>query len=505
MSEFQLGYEYFQKQAGIQLAAIIDDKYLKEINDSINILIKDLNKFEGYKTQSNILKGDIAEFWHADTFNINAIIKGSENKVYVDRSHDFSSPDISSNFSMKFGLKYYKNGIESAKAQSKSVFERFNEYKTSGGKESLVEYLKNRGYEDIESVLNDPIYTGQVRIIPREQLEMACDWLKLKIAKESMTRPEQVFRYKETLEMISNKIKDGSGTESIALSNKDAEILANLSKNGNIDAEILNKLGVSTKELLNLESIAKESFKAGISAAIISMVLEVSPEIYKALEYLINTGQIDKEQFKKIGFDAMNQGTKSFLSGCISAALTSFIKTGYLGESIKNIPSSIIGMTVVLSMNVMQNAFMVANKTMTKKELSEQLIKDLFISCCSTISGEVTQSIIKIPVLGFMIGSFIGSVIGSFAYNNGCNAILSFCIDTGFTMFGLVDQDYTLPDDVLEYIGIDVFNYQKFTRNEFVYDEFKVTNFNFERFNYSKLNYIYLRRGVIGVSKVGFL
>ena len=38
-----------------------------------------------------------------------------------------------------------------------------------------------------------------------------------------------------------------------------------------------------------------------------------------------------------------------------------------------------------------------------------------------------------------MIGSFVGSIIGSFTYNVGHKAIVSFCVDSGFTMFGLVE------------------------------------------------------------------
>lgn len=57
---------------------------------------------------------------------------------------------------------------------------------------------------------------------------------------------------------------------------------------------------------------------------------------------------------------------------------------------------------------------------------------------------------------------------------------MSFCIDTGFTMFGLVKQDYTLPEDVLEYIGIDVFQYEKFLPKQFQKENFAPLNFNKE-------------------------
>lgn len=103
--------------------------------------ISEFQRYEylGIKNNSDALKGDVAEFWHSDTFNIDAIIKDSKSRTNVDRSHDFASADVTSNFSKDFGLKYYRIGAESAKQQAKSVFERFKEYQSQGGKDSLEE------------------------------------------------------------------------------------------------------------------------------------------------------------------------------------------------------------------------------------------------------------------------------------------------------------------------------------------------------------------------------
>lgn len=90
------------------------------LTQKIAKLIRDLNAFEGFKTKPDALKGDIAEFWHANTFNINATARDTTNRAFVDRSHDFASADISSNFEKLFGLKYYKTGADSAKRKPKA-------------------------------------------------------------------------------------------------------------------------------------------------------------------------------------------------------------------------------------------------------------------------------------------------------------------------------------------------------------------------------------------------
>lgn len=108
MDAFAEGYSFFEKNSGSYTAAAMGDAYVGDVNNEIATLLKDMNAFEGFKTKPDALKGDIAEFWHSDTFNIDAVVKGSKSRTYVDRSHDFASADVTSNFGQDFGLKYYK-------------------------------------------------------------------------------------------------------------------------------------------------------------------------------------------------------------------------------------------------------------------------------------------------------------------------------------------------------------------------------------------------------------
>ena len=214
---------------------------------------------------------------------------------------------------------------------------------------------------------------------------------------------------------------------------------------------------------------------------------------------------MDEKQFQRIGFAALQGGSEGFVRGSVSAAITIACKSGMLGEALKGISPSIVGMATVLAMDTMKNAFKVAAGKMTRTDLAQEMVKELLISSAALAGGTVAQSFIGIPVVGFMIGSFIGSAIGSFAYNCGYSAVMSFCIDTGFTMFGLVKQDYTLPEDVLEYIGIDVFQYEKFLPKQFQKENFAQLNFNQRKFEADTLGIRILRRGVIGVSEIGYV
>ena len=72
-SSIESGFHAFIKNSTAQAGSVQADDYIKDINTAIDIFNKDINAFEGFKTDESVLKGDVAEFFHSDTFNINAI------------------------------------------------------------------------------------------------------------------------------------------------------------------------------------------------------------------------------------------------------------------------------------------------------------------------------------------------------------------------------------------------------------------------------------------------
>ena len=157
MVGFEEGYKFFVDNSSAIVGAEMSGSYVGTVDEEIKKLINDLNSLEGFKTSSKMLKGDVAEFWHSGTFNIKAALDGSDHRAFVDRSHDFASTDISTNFGDRYGLKFYSDGQASAKAQAVSIFQRFKEYQSSGGKDGLEKFLQDRGFDNADSILNDPI------------------------------------------------------------------------------------------------------------------------------------------------------------------------------------------------------------------------------------------------------------------------------------------------------------------------------------------------------------
>ena len=504
MTSFDEGYDFFAEHTSGFSGAYSGSEYVSQVNAAIEKTRTDLNDFSGFRTDPSKLKGDIAEFWHAGSFNADAAANNSEICLTIDRSHEFASADLTSSDATPFGLKFYRTGVESAKQQAKSVFERFREYKAGGGTDSLDKFLADRGYLDA-SVLNDPVYKGQVRVIPKDQYQDAVAWLQKKIEKEAVSRPEQVARYKETLALLSDRAKSADGTQSIPLSEADARRLAALAKEGAVSTEDLKKLGLSTEDLITCERIFNQALQAGVDAAMLSIILKTAPEIYKAIQYLVETGKIDGEQLKKVGLAALSGGAEGFVRGSLAAAITTACQSGLWGEALKSIEPPVIGCVTVIALNTMKNACRVARGEMEGYEMANALAKELFLSSCAMIAGGIAQMLVVIPALGFMLGSFVGSVVGAFTYDKVYSVPLSFCADTGFTLFGLVKQDYRLPDEVFTSIGIEPFKAENFELDEFVADEFTIDEFDAEEFRTETFEITPLRRGVIGVSKIGYI
>lgn len=504
MTSFDEGYDFFAEHTSGFSGAYSGSEYVSQVNAAIEKTRTDLNDFSGFRTDPSKLKGDIAEFWHAGSFNADAAANNSEICLTIDRSHEFASADLTSSDATPFGLKFYRTGVESAKQQAKSVFERFREYKAGGGTDSLDKFLADRGYLDA-SVLNDPVYKGQVRVIPKDQYQDAVAWLQKKIEKEAVSRPEQVARYKETLALLSDRAKSADGTQSIPLSEADARRLAALAKEGAVSTEDLKKLGLSTEDLITCERIFNQALQAGVDAAMLSIILKTAPEIYKAIQYLVETGKIDGEQLKKVGLAALSGGAEGFVRGSLAAAITTACQSGLWGEALKSIEPPVIGCVTVIALNTMKNACRVARGEMEGYEMANALAKELFLSSCAMIAGGIAQMLVVIPALGFMLGSFVGSVVGAFTYGKVYSVTLSFCADTGFTLFGLVKQDYRLPDEVFTSIGIEPFKAENFELDEFVADEFTIDEFDIEEFRTETFEITPLRRGVIGVSKIGYI
>lgn len=504
MSTFKEGYNSFIRLTGANLGSNSGAAYVENVNNEIEKLVKAMNepirKIDESKIDS--VKGFVAEWWHEGTFNINSALKGS--KIRASAPDDNGLADIFLNSGEKYQVKYYKHGNKSAAQQAKTNLERYKEYLSKprkGQPKSMEEWLKGKAP-------NDTYYSGQERLIPTDQMESAKKWLREQISREESSRPEQVKRYKETLDMLTDRIKSSDGTESIPLTEKEAKELAKLAKEAGFDPA---EWGLTTEDLIGMDYIMEQAFKAGLSAALISVILKIAPEICSVICMLINKGEINAEQFKRLGFAAISGSAEGFIRGTVAAAITTACKAGLMGETLKNLNPNIIGAITAIAMNAIKNACILAFGKISKHEFANRCCQDFVITACSIglgAAGSAAVSALFTPaaaVFGYMIGSFVGSVVGSFVYKGIYSCVISFCVESGSTFFGLVEQNYELHKEVLEKTGVKVFDYEKFEPRKFNYDTFKPIKFEYEKIQPIKIDVTFLHRGVIKVGAIGYI
>ena len=509
---FQQGWQYFAKAAEAGMAANAGQNYCVNVESAIDTFTEEM--YEMVQQHGNLgvgqCKGFVAESWHANTFNINAVLNGSAHRATVHKSTDLGSVDVSTNFGRDFSMKYIGSAKKSADAQAKNYYENYYEYlkkPRKGEPMSFEEYLQKYGIENNPEELLKSVYSGQYRVIPKDQLEAAIKHIetlmKIEEGKDSPNRALAYASYLETLKKLTDRVSDGEGIESIPLDKESAEVIVELCREGKFNAE---DFGIDITSLITTDYILQQVLKAGYTAAVMSLVMEVAPKVCEAIIYLIKNGELDPKQLKELGFTAVKGPALGFVRGYVSCALTIACKSGKLGKQFMGVEGNVIAAITVLVMDTVKNAWLVASGKMTGREMSVKTEDAAIVTIGVLIGGSIGTALLpQLAVLGYMVGSFVGSVLGTIVAEGKNALIMALCANTGITLFGIVDQDYTLSEEMIKELGLNVVELKtiELKRNEVKYNQVKTVEL--KRNEVHNIEIFTLRRGVIGVRKLGYV
>ncbi|MGN0502243.1 MAG: hypothetical protein ACI4HN_04915 [Ruminococcus sp.] len=509
---FEQGVKYVADNIGAALGGQMSQLWIDTINSQIESVSSNImTKVQSTNLPADKLQGFVAEIWHSGTFSANAAVHHSTANASVPDVNTFGSADVKVGDNSA-SLKYYKNAGGSYAAQSETPYERYLHLKANAEKsgksyESLDEFLKKRNIDKKD--IHKSMYQGQAKLIPANQLLDAQKLLDRKIAvAQANGKLDQVARYQEVRDTLTDILSDHKGNKSIPLSREDAQRLTQAAKKGKLDKELLSECGLDINQLVTTKDIMSEAFSAGLKAAVLSLVISIAPTILDGISMLITEGEIDPSEFAEKGYQGLNAAAKGFLNGSITAALVACCHSGKLGATFINANASVISTAVVLMIGTLESGIKFATGKITKAQMADEIAR-LHITTAFSVGGGIAASVwfSEIPplaVAAYMLGSFIGGVVGNFAYNIGKSLFMSFCVESGCTFFGIVDQNYQLPQEILDEIGIDVFDYEKFDYEGFQYDSFQFDSFSLDVFEYDKFGITIIRRGVIGVGKIGY-
>lgn len=495
-SEMQQGWDFMAQMLGADLGGArafsdftenlaqnesiqMQNVRIQQINDAIDQLAKNINEHPHINLGVEQFKGFVAEEIHAGSFNIDAIRQGSEHRAWTLQDNGYASVDVKTNFGKEYSLKY-SNTVKAA--------------------------------ENRQAALNTdtraPKYQGQERLIAAEQVEDAKALAHRRGLKDIVNRPDVSEAHLDTEDHLVGKISDGEGVESKELSIKESKQIAKEAKNGGFDPE---KHGYSKKPLIDEVRLnyVNQALKAGLTAASITAITQLVPELYKAIDYLIKHGEIDINGLKKSGKKVISTSGEAFLRGSIAYGVEMAIQEGLLGEALKQVNPSIVGVAVTVIFGTIKDSILVAAGKMSSKEMGMHFVDTLVVSSGYLVSmkigGVIAQALFpELPGISYAIGSLLGCSV-AVVYNIGKKKLIAFCVDTGVTCFGLVEQNYELPEDVLKEMGIETIPIQRTQVEMTDVPRTQVMGTDVETSEYETIDITVLRRGVIGVNRIGYV
>lgn len=168
-----------------------------------------------------------------------------------------------------------------------------------------------------------------------------------------------------------------------------------------------------------------------------------------------------------------------------------------------------VGSIVAVVLETVKNSIKVAAGMMTAREMGAAFTDSVIVSAGyvagAKIGGIIGQALeFELPVIGYMIGSLVGCTFAA-VYNIGKNKLISFCVDTGFTCFGLVEQNYELPEEVLAQMGVETITIPRTEVPRTAVETTAVPTINVTRTEHETIGFVLVRRGVIGVNKIGYV
>ena len=476
-SDMQKGWEFSTHLIGADVAVQAGSQYVAQVEKAIEDLTLDILKLKSNQSDA-VLGGYIAEHWHAGTFNVDAVAAGSISRATTLGSTDYASVDVridTGASTIDYSSKYMSTGEKSAVAQAAYSHE-----------------------------MGQAKYHGQDRLIPSDHMEEALSTAQRRALSNEGTRPEVAASYREAHDHFTDRITDGE-IESKPLSKEDDLQMARDLKNDEFSTD---KYGENVNSAIKTEYLFKQAAKAGLTTAALTMAIQLAPEIYKAIDYLIKNKQINLQHLKEMGKKAISSGAEGFLRGSISCSVLIMCEKGLLGEAFKSINPTMLGTVVAVVLETVKNSLLVAAGKMTPKAMGAAFADSIVVSAGfvigTKIGGIIGQALgFQLPVVGYLIGSLVGSAC-AVVYNIGKRKLISFCIDSGFTCFGLVDQNYELPEEVLLGLGVDLIPISKAEVSRTPIKNVTVSA-NINRTNYETIDIKFLRRGVIGVNKIGYM
>ena len=499
------GWQMMSVILGENTGAQFGAAYIASIENEINSYSNIINNvdpttdyYKMYKNSPiNSQKGNVGEDFQVGTFNVDAAAKSSYYRaiklgVSLDGSVDTCIVDV-------------RNLTRAEMLDPSSHYDSI--IKKSVEKYQMKVYDKPTKAFD---ALSDPRYamSGQQALTTsdaKEYLETNGDGIKHVIKRTHDSRSEVADAGEYAKRTLTDHMEhDGVSSKSATNARYKEMAKASSGKKKCNPADD----GVSISNSITVDMLVKQALKGGATAAAITFVLQLAPEIVKVIDYLVKNGELDWKQIQQFGERALTATAKSFIRGAVASGFVIAAKKGLLGVAVSTIEATVIGAMVAIVMDTLINSVKLAAGKITARQMGMAFVDTTVLAASfvasAKLGGFIGQSIApQLPGIGFLIGTLIGCSVGVL-YSIGKRKLISFCKDSGFTCFGLVDQNYAVPEELLREMGVETAKI----------DRAQIDRSNVDALSYQKpigrtqvdtVSYKMVKRGIIGVNKVGYV
>ncbi|MEI5582305.1 MULTISPECIES: hypothetical protein [unclassified Agromyces] len=461
MSDFRRGYQaaldhFFGDTVGQRVA-----QYGDRVEASVAELIRDMEKVAMNEKGLDYVKGDVAELWHAGTLNLDAVRRGIDVEAFAPRN---ASPiDIAlraDGYGLAAQLKFYRSADATAKA------------------------------------ISDPKYQDLEKVVPADQLRDVRE-AALRLADRNVERPDVAASYDHTARVVDDRLRI-DGAESRPLTEEQSRILTQqFRQDGGIDQV---RFGLTSQELIEWHEVFRDATSAAVRAALITAALQAAPYLVAIARKGIETGAITAKDFAPLGRAVPATMLRSGLAGGLAAAIVGAARKELLGASLKDLDPSLVSAVVVLSLCAVTNSIKAARGELTPQEAAGYTAEDALTIAVALGFGAIGQALIPIPLLGSLIGNIVGALVARLVIDQASAAMLSLAVETGWTFFGLVDQNYTVPAELLSEAGWKMIELRKLGPRPV-----ELRGLEPRTMYPDQIDVTVLRRGVVAFRRVGYV
>lgn len=453
VTKFKDGWNSTVDFASSKFSAAIGNQYVTDVGNAINTLKNNINASAGSARTTAQEAGLVAEKWVADTFNIDAVARGSSSSANVVGSNGMGSVDVSTSYGENASLKYYNSGSGSAAAQATDILEEYGKYKSKSSKPiSLDEYLNkyNVKSDDLDA-LYASIYEGQTRIIPSDQYNEAVKYLNSKY--NTFTEYEKNTgsgrgkarseAYAETLDNLKTKLEAPDGTSSKVATYDEMQAIAELAQKGDFDP---SDFGITTSQIITPKYLIKQSVNSGLTSAALNTVLSIGPDIFSILKQSAENGKFDEAQLKETGMEGLLAASNGFVEGSVSCAIFTACQAGKLGAKFKDVSPDIIGTLTVLTIDALRFGYSLSKGEITALDYSNLMAEEVLVAVISQSSGVALSALLPAIPVAYMAGSLAGGMIATVGFEITKELVLEIKDGGGF--------EAIVPKDAVDTINV---------------------------------------------------